>query len=116
VASFSVAQSSVPAFVQPDMQPDMGQIVSVSAGDCKKHSLKNLAVSQCSLAAASGIDNTSKASRAGEESTKLCLVHAITMESATSIEPVAEKQIPRLTRRLVALQPFSIKKPPRLIS
>jgi len=111
VAFSSVAQSSVPAFVQPDVD----QVVFLSADDCNSHSLKNLAVSQCSLINVSGTQDTYKGSPAGEEISIICLFHAITMESSACIESATQNQIPIMTRRLVALQPFSIKKPPRMI-
>ena len=112
VAFSSVAQSSVPAFIQPDI----GQMVALSSDDCNNHALKNLAVSQCSLDMITEIDDTNKTSRNGEEITKLCMFHAIALEASACIELTTQKQISILTRRLVALQPFSIKKPPRMTS
>ena len=112
VTFFSVAQGSVLTYAQPNID----QIISMSAVDCKNHSFKNLAVSQCSLIIFSATEDTDKSSLSGEDITKLCLVHAITLESSGCIEPAAQKQIPILTIRLVALQPFSIKKPPRMTS
>ena len=108
----SVAQSSVPAFIQPDT----GQVAALSADDCNNHSLKNLAVSQCSLNEASGTQDTKKDSQAGDEITIICLFHALDLELSVCIESTTQKQIPIMTRRLVALQPFSIKKPPRMAS
>jgi len=112
VALTTVAQSSVPTYVQSNI----GQIVALGAEDCNNHSLKNLAVSQCNLIEASGTQNTNKDSSAGEEITIVCLFHAIAMEAPTCIESATQKQIPIMTRRLVALQAFSIKKPPRVTS
>jgi len=112
VTSFSVAQGSVPSYVQPGVD----RAVMLSEDDCRKHSLKNLAVSQCSLIDNSGFEDTGNNSRTGEEATVLCLFHAITMESASCMEPATQKQTPILTRRLVALHLFNIKKPPRLTS
>ncbi len=109
---FSVAQSAVPAYIQPYID----QAATLSADDCDNHSLKNLAVSQCSLTKVSGTQDTYKDSPAGEDLSMVCLFHAIAMESSAYIESATEKQIPILTRRLVALQPFSIKKPPRMTS
>ncbi len=112
VALFSVAQSAVPAYIQPYID----QAASVSAGGCNDHSLKNLAASKCHLSKISGTQETYKDSPAGEDLSMVCLFHAITMESSACIESATEKQIPIMTRRLVALQPFSIKKPPRMTS
>ncbi len=112
MAFSSVAQSSVPAFIQPDT----GRVAALSADDCNNHSLKNLAVSQCDLDKASDTQDTKKGSKAGEEFTVICLFHALDLELSICIESTTLKQIPIMTRRLVAMQPFSIKKPPRMTS
>ncbi len=110
MAFSSVAQSSVPAFIQPYTI----QVADLSADDCNNHSLKNLAVSQCNLNKASDTKDTKKGSQVREEFTVVCLFHALDQELPVCIESTTQKQVPIMTRRLVALQPFSIKKPPRM--
>tara|TARA_R110002110_G_scaffold72605_2_gene193067 strand:+ start:407 stop:781 length:375 start_codon:yes stop_codon:yes gene_type:complete len=109
---YAAAQSSVPTNVPLNLD----QIALQSVGDYQNHCLENLTVSQCSLIKVSGAEYTSESSWIGENISKLCLFHFISMESENCIEPAAHKQPPIFTRRLVALQPFSIKKPPRLTS
>jgi len=106
----SVAQSAVPGFVQSNIE----QAVVLSIDDNNHYSLENPTASRHRVILITEIDNTKNTSRNGEEISYICMFHAIALETSICIEPATQKQIPILTRRLVALQPFSIKKPPRM--
>jgi len=101
----SVALGFLPAYGQPTLD----QISSPGRGGCENTSATARVISPCDIGKHSGFE---------KELSKHCLFHIYLREPAVvnCMALADHKRASFLTRRLVSLQSFGIKKPPRLIS
>jgi hypothetical protein len=111
VALNSAALGAVPNYIQIDIN----QMSTLNQGACKVLSAENIAATSCEI-----VKNTwpeeDTSPRVGEENSKPCVFHIISLGSTSCVVSSTQKRTPILTRRLVPLKPFSIEKPPRSIS
>ncbi len=98
-------------------QTEVTQISSLSLGTCQVRSAENYATAAATCEIVENFwpeEDTSP--RVGEENSKRCVFHIISLVSTSCVALNTQKRTPILTRRLVPLKPFSIEKPPRLVS
>ncbi len=105
-----VALNSVAyGFTLSYVQPDKSQSVSVHPNNCQVFSAEDTGISYGSISTNSVLEL---------ETSKDCISHIIVISPALAgnVLPFTLKRAPALLRRLIALQPFNIEKPPRVFS
>jgi len=113
---FYVALNSAAFGAMPNyLQSEVNQYTSPDQGTCKALSAENIAAASCEILSNSGSEEDTSP-RVGEENSKRCVFHIISLVSNNCVVSSTRKRTPILTRRLVPLKPFSIEKPPRLFS